>query len=462
MGKFILLKKRPFKKIERQYGAKGNNSFLANIRRPYMGLQAPKRERHGTISVITAEGTKLDLLDLHALDGTRKTSTYSNFILQNYNRVENEKIQILETWGEEFAILYGRKPRIMQFQGVLVSAPNFPWESQFWFNYDNLLRGTRLAEEGARIFLEVDNMYVSGYMFNAQAQREEQVQQRVPFGFTMLVSNIGYYDIHEAASHVLSIGPSDSGSTKLPNYASKTNIGEYAQLTGPGGKGYERKEKQRVAKWRQRRKEIFDAEAPTLRNNPHLEAEVAGTLPFNSAPESYGEQLGDGFSGGEAPGGKGVRDQKRDGTYVDPYPESGGRSTEATEANELLAEMTTPYSATETRSMVGTKRERSERTIGMSAVSELLLEDSDPEEPETRTQQYSRELSESGSAFLLQTEAILNGTASPGSEFNSNQGRSVSQSTVITSTDQAWEVRNRAERTNRGHREPRAGVFYTA
>lgn len=112
--------------------------------------------------------------------------------------------------------------------------------------------------------------------------------------------------------------------------------------------------------------------------------------------------------------------------------------------------------------MVGTKRERSERTIGMSAVSELLLEDSDPEEPETRTQQYSRELSESGSAFLLQTEAILNGTASPGSEFNSNQGRSVSQSTVITSTDQAWEVRNRAERTNRGHREPRAGVFYTA
>ena len=68
-----------------------------------MGIQA-REDIPSTISVLRKDGSSVDLLDYAARTGNAKTSVYTNFICQKITRVENEKIQIQETWGKTISL----------------------------------------------------------------------------------------------------------------------------------------------------------------------------------------------------------------------------------------------------------------------------------------------------------------------------------------------------------------------
>lgn len=407
MAKFILIKRTAFKQLEKQHGLHPFRTN-SNVRRPYMGIQADE-ERFSTIVVVTKDGQKLDLLDLHSLSATGRTKNYSNFIVQSVQRVSQEKFQIQETWGEEWLLTYGKKPVVLQVSGILVSAKNFPWEAEFWFNYENVLRSTRLAELGARIFMEVDRMYYSGYMVGAQATKQFEVQNQVPFSFHLFATNIGYFDSAMEDGSTLNIpSTSDAPINVRPNLKPKTNLGEYAQLQPEDATSFGTRREPRL--WKETRNNVFDDLVPDMHESPHTASKVYGSWEGTELPDSYAEELEAGFSEGDTIFGKGADARKANGTYTPPFARTRAGRSEFTEALDFLSDTTTTFQQTDLRQMVGTLKENAENRLGRFLQNgESLLNSINPyERLKSRTARNLQTLQEAGPAFINGVANILN------------------------------------------------------
>ena len=184
-----------------------------DVRRPYRGIEI--KDRDGTFAimkVLRADGTEISLVDaggsvkpatntavplpgqanLNVESGMARTYNYSNFIIQTIQEVRQEKAQILETFGESYVFFFGERPRMLQVTGLLMNTLDFNWRSEFWYNYENYLRGTKLVEQNARIHLYWDDILVEGYMMQAAAQDNSELPYHIPFSFQLLVTNHTY------------------------------------------------------------------------------------------------------------------------------------------------------------------------------------------------------------------------------------------------------------------------------
>lgn len=124
--------------------------------------------------------------------GKAGTYVYSNFILQSVVEVRQEKAQILETFGDSYIFFFGERPRILEVRGLLMNTRDFNWRTEFWYNYETLLRGTKLVEKNARIYLFWDDIIVEGYMMSASAQDDAAMPYHIPFQFQLFVTNHMY------------------------------------------------------------------------------------------------------------------------------------------------------------------------------------------------------------------------------------------------------------------------------
>jgi hypothetical protein len=178
------------------------------VRRPLRGIEI-KDDTYSIIKVIRSNGTDVPLVDSGAPmltdlglkkdeKGRREvppmgaTFNYSNFIAQTVIDSRSEKQQVVETFGEPFIFFYGEKPRILNVQGLLMNTVDFNWKNEFWKNYENYLRGTKLVEMDARIYFYFDDQIVEGYMLDASAQHDAQLPYHVPFQFTLFVTAHDY------------------------------------------------------------------------------------------------------------------------------------------------------------------------------------------------------------------------------------------------------------------------------
>lgn len=179
------------------------------IRRPYRGIQI-KEDRYSTISVLEPGNKPVNLISSSEVGGTMtkgKTGQvweYADYILQAINETRAEKQQIIETFGDPYVYFFGERPRIIDVRGLLINTEDFNWKSQFWKNYDEYFRGTKLVERNARVYLSWDTNIVEGYMLTAQASETSEEPYTVPFSFQMLVT--GYFDW------------SDIGQTRFPGF----------------------------------------------------------------------------------------------------------------------------------------------------------------------------------------------------------------------------------------------------
>ena len=184
----------------------------ASIRRPFRGIEI-KDDTYATLKVITASGEDIPLVasggEIAATSGnmttagskipskiksTRKnaTNSYSNFIIQSISDTRQEKAQFMETFGDTYIFFFGEKPRILTVQGLLFNTLDFNWRTEFWHNYENYLRGTKLVELNARIYLHWDDIVVEGYMLGAKADDVVDLPYHVPFSFDLFVTNHTY------------------------------------------------------------------------------------------------------------------------------------------------------------------------------------------------------------------------------------------------------------------------------
>lgn len=168
---------------------KGTRPAATNIRRPLRGLQI-KEDTYSVIRVIKSDGTSVPLFDSGGVDsgnGIGKSDAYANYIIQSLQEGRMEKQQIVETFGEDFIHFFGERPRFIDVSGFLINTADFNWKSEFWVNYDQYFRGTKLVELDAHAYLYFDDVVVKGYFVQAGTTQEVMSPYMLPFQFRMFL-----------------------------------------------------------------------------------------------------------------------------------------------------------------------------------------------------------------------------------------------------------------------------------
>jgi len=173
------------------------------------------------VKVIDAAGNELPLFDSGSQGG--RTTQYANFILQSVQEVRMEKQQIVETFGDPYIFFFGEQPRFLDVTAILINSLDFNWHGEWWYNYDNYLRGTKLTEMGARVYLFYDDIIVEGYMLMAQSNLTSEGPLLATLTFRLFVTNYtnisitgsDYYPVRASAQLFTSVDLTASDSSQL-------------------------------------------------------------------------------------------------------------------------------------------------------------------------------------------------------------------------------------------------------
>lgn len=113
----------------------------------------------------------------------------TKFFLETIQESREEKMQLIETFGEWIVYFFGPKPEVYNYSGTLLNTSNHDWKNEFAINYDNFLRGSKAVEFQATMMLQYDDVIVEGYMLNYQMSQRASEDKSVPFSFNLLVIN---------------------------------------------------------------------------------------------------------------------------------------------------------------------------------------------------------------------------------------------------------------------------------
>lgn len=113
----------------------------------------------------------------------------TKFFLENVTENREEKVQVVDTFGQWVAYFFGRKPEVYSFSGTLLNAKNHDWKNEFQENYDYFLRGSEAVRRRATMVIQYDDVIVEGYMLNCQLSLSGASDKAAPFAFSLLVIN---------------------------------------------------------------------------------------------------------------------------------------------------------------------------------------------------------------------------------------------------------------------------------
>jgi hypothetical protein len=113
----------------------------------------------------------------------------TKFFLEQVTENREEKVQVLDTFGEFIAFFFGARPEVYTYSGTLLNSLNHDWKNEFQLNYEHFMRGSKAVENRATMFLQYDDVIVEGYMMNSQIRQTAIEDMTVPFTFNLLVLN---------------------------------------------------------------------------------------------------------------------------------------------------------------------------------------------------------------------------------------------------------------------------------
>lgn len=201
MSVFVLVEEnvfdsRPGELTSDSPGQDRNTRSDLAIRRPMRGIVI-RPDTYSTIRVRRADGVLLEMKNSSSLN-ERPTMT-ANYLIQEMRQARAEKFQISETFGNvDYGFFFGQKPVVYSFRGVLLDTADFNWAAEWWHNYENLFRGTRLVERNAVVEITVGNKVLSGYILNSDMSDTTAEPYHTAVTFTMWVT--GYVELSDVGS----------------------------------------------------------------------------------------------------------------------------------------------------------------------------------------------------------------------------------------------------------------------
>jgi hypothetical protein len=179
--------------------------FLQVRNRSYRGTE-PKDESFASLRIISG------LTERNAVSGQQERRAggflvfgTDQFVLQNAQETDSERVQLVETFGQPVAFFFGRRPRVFNYSGFLYNsgkpktvvnsaaqfgssqvANSMLWRDNFKMAYDLFLRGTRCVQFKARAYLTYDRVVREGFILNTAIQQDVR-PNFVSFSFSMYV-----------------------------------------------------------------------------------------------------------------------------------------------------------------------------------------------------------------------------------------------------------------------------------
>lgn len=239
----------------RRLTLEGGKSSQIAVRRPYRGIQI-KEDTYATLRVVDGDNRVLPLISSSAYTGDPgQVDDYADFVMQRVEQQRTEKQQIIETFGDSYVFFFGERPTVLTISGMLINTADFNWRAQFWENYEHHLRGSKLVQRNARVYLAYDTVVVEGYPFAASAVDDSELPYGIPFTMQLLVTN--YYDFSNVGttlfpgqgsnmSSLLDAANAELDKTR-ENYVSSTQaVREFALEAAGGGVGAQLREALKV------------------------------------------------------------------------------------------------------------------------------------------------------------------------------------------------------------------------
>lgn len=116
---------------------------------------------------------------------------YDRFLLTGVSTAFQEKVQISEVFGDSEVVYYfGRQPVMMNFSGILIDSPDNNWFEQWIRMYDEVFRGSKLAQNYELIRIVLPNMVVTGSITGFSYSQSSDRDIDIPFQFQMAVKVI--------------------------------------------------------------------------------------------------------------------------------------------------------------------------------------------------------------------------------------------------------------------------------
>ena len=200
----------------------------------------PDKDEPATIRLVGKVGEK----------GVRTDSDlippYSKFFLQASQESHSERSQVVETFSESYVLMFGERPPIYNYSGVLLNTENHSWVNDFYYYYDNFLRGTKCAEYNARLLLTYKHSQVEAFMLNMGMNMEASSDNGISLSFSLLIidrkilklsQDFGVLDLngrYKNDENILSLlkkGLSEGYNSEKYQKAQKTVNGENASET---------------------------------------------------------------------------------------------------------------------------------------------------------------------------------------------------------------------------------------
>ena len=198
----------------------------SSVRRPYRGISI-KKESFASISIVSNKTTFANV-SLKNSSTKNKVAFTSNFLINSVSENRQEKHQPVPTFGKDYVYFFGEQPRQMTFNATLLNTENFRWEEEWWDNYENHFRGTRLAARSQQVRIRVDESIIYGYMITCSTNKDSNNPHVVTLTFTVHVTDIfstrpakiGSHEIQEGAADAygyVDMNPTDIGKN-LPTF----------------------------------------------------------------------------------------------------------------------------------------------------------------------------------------------------------------------------------------------------
>ena len=185
MAVYVELRRKAFDRKAKELANKARSSSFSpvGIRRPTYGIEI-KDDTFCYLRIVKEDGEEIPLPRPEGYTGP-----YANFIISDWARHDTEKMQIVETFGEDYLYFFGRSPTAYSFGGYLLNTNDFPWVSNWYYNYGRYLRGSRLAEMKARAYLYLEESVISGYFTSVEISISAANPHLVHFSTMMLVTD---------------------------------------------------------------------------------------------------------------------------------------------------------------------------------------------------------------------------------------------------------------------------------
>ena len=142
------------------------------------------RASNNTSLGTTSSGVLFDAVDA-------SSAGYSSFLLTDVQCTLEEKLQVIEVFGDaEVSYYFGRQPIMFNFGGILIDSPDNNWFVQWIEMYSDVLRGSQLARNYELVKIILPNMTITGTVTRMGYSQNSARDVDIPFQFGFLAKQI--------------------------------------------------------------------------------------------------------------------------------------------------------------------------------------------------------------------------------------------------------------------------------